>query len=201
MQKAAVLYLTWVGALCGLIVLLLADILPFQPPFATPENFLVCLTEVQLFFVLFCWPRALRTPAPMAFLHVAALILLALPLTLLAANVSNVGVPGLLRGQTLVAAWGVFGSGVSSFGEPRRIKTGPIYVLTIVVLSAILPFWSFLDGGLAQFAWFSPFWAVLPGTEVAAWLQVALFGGAGIALMLFRPCSPVRKVDAPALSG
>jgi hypothetical protein len=184
-QKAAVFYLTWVGALCGSVVLLLADILPFPIPFATPENFLVCLTEVQLFFILFCWPRAFQTPAPMAFLHVAALILLALPLTLLAANVSNVAMPGLLRGQTLVAAWGVFGSGVTSFGEARRIATGPIYILTVVVLSAILPFWSFLDGGMAQFVWFSPFWAVLPGTAVAAWLQAALFGGAGIALMLF----------------
>jgi hypothetical protein len=190
LHKSAALYLSWIGGLCGAVVLLLADLLPFPLPFATPKNFFACVVAVQIFFILLIWPlfvpgllrEGLAPPALLA--YVAVLVLFALPLVLIGANVASVGAAGLVRTQALVAALAALGAGVAA----RLPSSLPWYLLGAFWISAAHPFWSFLGDQLGAKApavsvYVSPFWGAVADRGAPAWVQTGLYGTAGVVLL------------------
>ena len=48
LHRSGALYLSWIGGLCGAVILLLADVLPFAVSFATPASFLTCIVELEI---------------------------------------------------------------------------------------------------------------------------------------------------------
>src|SRR6185436_6931105 len=147
LHKTTALHLSWLGGLCGAIVLLLGEVLPFRLPFATPGNFFSAIVGLEIFFALLIWPLFVPSllregfPAPALLGCVVSLLLLGLPLVLLAANVSSVGAAGLLRSQAQVAALAALGAGVAV----RTPAAFPWYLLGAFWISAALPFWGFLN--------------------------------------------------------
>jgi hypothetical protein len=200
LHRAAALYLSWIGGLCGAIVLMLADLLPFPLPFATPQNFFACIVAVELFFILLIWP--LFVPAllregvapPALMMYAAVLVLFALPLVLIGANVASVDAAAWVRSQLLIAALAALGAGVAA----RLPSALPWYLLGVFWLSAAHPFWSFLGDQLGIPApsvsvYVSPFWGALAGPSAAAWVQTGLYGLAGAVLLVLTR----RKVASP----
>lgn len=193
-QKATVLYLTWIGGLCGAIVLMLSDLAPFQLPFAAPEAFFDALVELEIFFILLVWP--LFVPAlmkegcagPMMLVYVGILLIFALPLLLIGANVASVGPAGIARSQALVAGLAAFGAGVAS----RFGRALPLYLLGVFWVAAAHPFWAFLSDQMGASApsmsvYVSPFWGAVSAQAAPAWVQAALYGVAGAVLLSVRP--------------
>ncbi|MBI3856161.1 MAG: hypothetical protein HY293_10780 [Planctomycetes bacterium] len=194
LHKSAALYLSWIGGLCGAIVLLLADLLPFPIPFATPGSFFASLVELEIFFVLLVWPLFVPSllregcGAPMLLAYVAALLLFALPLVMIGANVSSVGTAELLRSQALVSALAALGAGVAA----KLPKALPWYLLGVFWVSAAHPFWFFLQHELGAKApavsvYISPFWGAVAEGAAPAWVQTGLFGIAGLLLLALAP--------------
>jgi hypothetical protein len=194
LHKSAGLYIAWIGGLCGAIVLMLADVLPVRPSFATPENFFSCMVVLELFFILLLWPlfvpAILRdgVPPPALLAYVGLLLLFALPLLLIAANVASVGTAGLVRSQLLVAALAALGAGVAA----RLPSALPWYLLAVFWISAAHPFWAFLGDQLGAKAPavsvnLSPFWGAEVERSAPAWVQTGLYGAAGLALLAVRP--------------
>src|SRR6185295_11340847 len=138
LHRSGALYLSWIGGLCGAVIVLLADVLPFAISFATPSSFLTCIVELEIAFVLLVWPLfvpgLLREgcAAPMVLLHVAVLLLFALPLVLIAANVAGAGAASVIRGQMLVGALAALGAGVAA----RYREALPGYLLGVFWFSA-----------------------------------------------------------------
>lgn len=199
LHQSAALYLSWIGGLCGAIVLLLADVFPFTLPFATPGNFFAAIVVLEVFFALLVWP--LFVPSilrggyrpPMLLAHVALLLVFALPLVLIGANVSSVGAGGMIRSQALVAALAALGAGVAA----RVPSAMPWYLLGVFWLSAAHPYWFLLQNQLnakdpAVSVYLSPFWGAVSSEVAPAWVQAGLFGAAGLALL----CLPVREKEA-----
>jgi hypothetical protein len=194
LHKSAGLYIAWIGGLCGAIVLMLADVLPIRLSFATPENFFSCMVELEIFFILLLWPLFVPSilregvPPPALLAYVGLLLLFALPLLMIAANVASVGAAGLVRSQLLVAALAALGAGVAA----RLPSALPWYLLAVFWLSAAHPFWSFLGDQLGAKApavsvYLSPFWGAVVGHGAAAWVQTGLYGAAGLALLAVNP--------------
>jgi len=190
LHKSAALYLAWIGGLCGAIVLMLADLLPFRLAFASPDNFFACIVELEIFFALLVWP--LFVPAllreccagPMLLAYIGVLLVFALPLLLIAANVANVDAGSVARSQVLVAALAALGAGVAA----RFRAALPWYLLGVFWLSAAHPFWAFLQhqmGGKAPSVsvYLSPFWGAVAGPSAPAWVQAALYGLGGLTLL------------------
>ena len=192
------LYLSWVGTLCGALLLLLADVLPVRLSFVRPDTLFVCLTEVEIAFVLFAWPvfvPRLGVGGARLLLEASVLLLAALPLTLIAANVSNVGAATFLRSQALVGALAALAGALPQLERTRGWRVGPWYVLGAFAASALLPFLWFaasMIGGadLAWIATLSPFWAAARADGAAA----AVFGG--LAATLFAAGRLGRKAGA-----
>lgn len=189
LHRSAGLYLSWIGGLCGAVVLLLGDVLPFPLPFATPAAFFLCLVQVEVFFALLVWPLfvpSLQKDGLRGFLlaaSIAVLLLFALPLLLIGANVSGVGAAGLLRSQTLVAGLALFGAGAAS----RRDRTLTWSLLAVFLLSTLPPLGLFLQdqlGGksLPLSPYFSPFWAAADDGP-SAWVLGLLSGVAGLGFL------------------
>jgi hypothetical protein len=189
-HKAAGLYLSWIGALCGAVLLLLGNLLPYPVPFATPANFFLCIVELEVFFALLIWP--LFVPALMKdgaqglglLSYVAVLILFALPLVLIGANVSSVDGAVLVRTQALVAGLAALGGGVAA-RQPVRM---PWYLLGVFWLSTALPLWMYLSRELGARApsvsvYASPFWGAAAEAGGPAWVQAGVAGAAGLILL------------------
>ncbi|HVR82878.1 MAG TPA: hypothetical protein VMU54_01120 [Planctomycetota bacterium] len=190
-HRSAGLFLFWIGGLCGTVVFLLGNVLPYPLPFATPAAFFLSLVEVEIFFALLIWPLyvpslqkdGIRGLALLA--SMAILLLFALPLLLMGANVSGVGAAGLLRSQALVGGLGALGAAIAS-----RLRSAlPWYLLAVFVLSTLPPLSHFLEHQMQakaplSTAYLSPFWGVASG-GAAAWVQSAVAGIAGLVL-LFR---------------
>lgn len=184
------LHLTWIGVLCGSLLLLLGDVVPVRLTFVRPDTLFLCLLEVQLAFLIFVWPlfvpriagpagrrRALRLLGEGAFL-----LVLSLPLVLIAANVSNVAAGEIAGSLALLAAFAAFPACLLAKTE----RAGPWYVLAAMGVSAILPFLRFLGGPAWSWAsGLSPFWAAGAGdflfpTAVYGGLAAVLAGAAGL---------------------
>jgi hypothetical protein len=190
LHRSGALYLSWIGGLCGAVILLLADVLPFAVSFATPASFLTCIVELEIAFVLLVWPLfvpgMLREgcAVPMILLHVGVLLLFALPLVLIGANVAGAGAASVLRGQVLVGALAALGAGVAA----RFRAALPGYLLGVFWFSAAHPFWSFLAdqmgaGSPGGAAYLSPFWGAATSLAAPAWVQAAAFGVPGMLLL------------------
>jgi hypothetical protein len=189
LQRAATLALSWIGVLCGTIVILLGNLFPQPLPFATPAAFFISLVEVEVFFALLVWPffvpplekdgiRGLGLLVP-----VAALVLFAMPLLLIGANVSTVDASVLIRTQALVAGLAILGAGIAS----RLRAAMPWYLLAVFSLSTVPPLSYYLESQMQARAplstpVLSPFWGAAAG-GAAAWVQSAVAGAAGLALL------------------
>src|SRR5262249_30372937 len=151
------LYLTWLGVISSMLILSLADVLPFKVSFVRPDNLFVCMTECQVFFVLLVWPlfipsitREEPDPDPQAgavhllLLQISVLLVFALPLALICSNVANVSALTFLRGQALVAALAAFVSVLYAVTMERKWRVGPWYFLGMFLASAGLPFAAYL---------------------------------------------------------
>jgi len=189
LHQSTALYLSWIGVLCGGFVLLLADVLPFPLPFATPANFFLAVVELELFFVLLIWPLFVPSllrggcAAPALMLYVGILLLFSLPLAMIGANVSSVEASGLVRSQVHVAALAALGAGVAA----RFPAAMPGYLLGVFWISAAHPFWFFLQHQLGAKSpsisvYLSPFWGAVAGSG-PAWVQIGVFGAAGLVLL------------------
>jgi hypothetical protein len=199
LHKSTALHLAWIGGLCGAIILMLADLLPYRLPFATPDKFFAAVIELEIFFVLLVWPLFVPSllregiPAPMILVQIAVLLLFGLPVVLIAANVTGADPAGVLRGQALVAALAVLGAGVAA----RFRSMLPGYLLAVFWLSAAHPFWAFLGDQMGAASpgisvYLSPFWGAVAGTAAPAWIQAALYGLGGLVLLAL----PARKAAA-----
>jgi len=189
LRRSTGLYLSWIGGLCGAVVVLLGNIFPQPLPFATPEAFFVSLVEVEVFFALLVWPlfvpslekdgiRGLALAGP-----VAALVVFALPLLLIGANVSGVGAAGVVQSQALVAGLAFLGAGVAS----RLRGAMPWYLFAVFLLSTLPPLSRYLETQMQaraplSSAALSPFWGAAAGGP-AAWIQAALAAAAGLGLL------------------
>ena len=190
LHQSTALYLSWIGGLCGGFVLLLADVLPFPLPFATPANFFGAIVELEIFFVLLIWPlfvpSLLKTggTAPMLLLYVGILLLFSLPLAMIGANVSSVEASALVRSRAHVAALAALAAGVAA----RLPSALPWYLLGVFWVSAAQPFWFFLQHQLGAKApgisvYLSPFWGAAAAESGPAWVQTGLYGAAGVVLL------------------
>jgi hypothetical protein len=199
LRKAVPLLLVWIALLCGAILLPAAENLPFRLGFVRPDSLFTAFVEAQVGFVVLLWPLFLGSDSMReALARLAALLALAFPLLLVAANLSDAGAGTVLRAQLLVAALAVLAAALEAFlGKKAR----PGYYLVAFLLSALAPFSAFLSrefGGpdLSGLAWVSPFWAAAHPTFGPS----ALFGGLALALLaatrLFR-----REMDAASPAG
>ncbi|HLY09834.1 MAG TPA: hypothetical protein VKW04_11065 [Planctomycetota bacterium] len=189
-QRSSAVYLSWVGGLSGTVVLLLGGVFPHPLPFATPAAFFLSLVEVEIFFALLVWPLLVPSLEKdgfhgLAFLiPVAILILFALPLLLIGANVSGVDAGGVARSQALVAGLATLGAGLAC----RRGSAMPWYLLAVFVLSTLPPLSFYLESQMQAkaplgTAYLSPFWAAAADGP-AAWVQSAATGVAGLVLLV-----------------
>jgi len=199
LHRSAALYLAWIGGLCGGVVLLLANLFPFPLPFATPGAFFGAVVELEIFFVLLIWPffvpSLLREgcTAPLLLAYVGALLLFALPLVLIAANVSSVDAPGVFRSQVMVAALAALAAGVAA----RFRAALPWYFLAVFWISATHSFWAFLGQEMGASSpgvsiYLSPFWGAVADRSAPAWVQAALYGLGGVGMLSV----PARKAAA-----
>jgi hypothetical protein len=193
LHQSTGLYLTWIGGLCATVVLLLGDVLPFPVTFATPANFFLCLVQVEVFFALLIWPffvpalgrqgaKSVQLPA-----YLVVLLIFALPLVLIAANVSSVQAAGVVRSQALVAGLALLAAG---FAANFR-NAVPGYIAGVFAFSALPPFELFLQSqmgakGAAATLWLSPFWAAA-ADGAPGWILAGLTGVAGMVLLTRRP--------------
>jgi hypothetical protein len=189
-HRSSGLYLSWIGGLCGTVVLLLGNVLPFPLTFATPSAFFLSLVDVELFFALLIWPLfvpSLRKDGVRGLdllASIAVLVLFALPLLLIGANVSSVGAEGLVRSQALVVGLAALGAGVASGLRPAL----PWYLLAVFVLSTVPPLGHFLENQMEaraplSTAFLSPFWGAEAG-GASAWVQAGFAGLAGLLLLV-----------------
>ncbi len=223
LQKAVLLYLTWLGIMAAALILVLADVLPFRLSFVRPENLFLCLTECQVFFVVVVWPLFIpsitRTDADpdarsgqvhLLLLQICVLLIFALPLALICSNVSNVGALTFLKSQALVAALAGFVASVYAFALDRRWRLAPWYFLSAFVIAAALPYLAFLISELGAGAGpdlsflsaVSPFWGAMHLDGSVALIQAAIYGG--LTLVLLAAASFRRRDDAfpaPAAGG
>jgi hypothetical protein len=196
-HRSSGLYLAWIGSLCGTIVLLLGDLFPFPLTFATPSAFFLSLVQIEVFFALLVWP--LFVPSlqkdgiqglPL-FASILVLLVFALPLLLIGANVSNVGAAELIAAQAQVFGLAALGGGIAS----RRPGAMPWYLLSVFLLSTLPPLGFFLSGELGSkvnpsaASWFSPFWAAAKG-GAAAWFQAGFGTLAGLGLLVTKDKAP-----------
>lgn len=193
LHRSAGLYLTWIGSLCGAVVLLLGDVLPFPLTFATPGAFFLSLVQLEVFFVLLVWPLFVpslqKNGVHGIFLLGSILILLifALPLLLIGANISNAGARELVRSQAQVFGLAALAAGIAA----KRPAALPWYLLAVFVLSTVPPLDLFLNRELGSKAhpsaavWFSPFWGAAAG-GAAAWFQAGIGGLAGLGLLAWK---------------
>jgi hypothetical protein len=190
LHQSAALYLAWIGGLCGAVLLLIGNLLPFPLPFATPDAFFGCIVELEICFVLLVWPLFVPgllkqgIPAPMLMAYVGALLLFALPLVLIAANVAAVDAGSVARSQVLVAALAALGAGVAA----RFRAALPWYLMGVFWLSAAHPFWAFLGREMGASAprgavYLSPFWGAVAAESTPAWVQAAVSGIGGAVLL------------------
>ncbi len=194
-SRALPLYLSWMGTLCGALLLMLSDVLPFRLRFVRPETLFLCLTQVEIAFALFAWPWFLAGAEPTGrrlLIEGGALLAAVLPLALMAANVSNVEAGACLRAQALPVVLAATATAVQDLGRLRGWRVGPWYVLGACFLTAFLPFVAFVtEGDLSWAAVLSPFWAAAR-SETGA---VAVFGG--LAGVLFAARALPRRAVAP----
>jgi hypothetical protein len=190
LHKSAGLYLSWIGGLCGAVLLLLGNLLPYPVPFATPGNFFLCIVELEVFFALLVWPLFVPglqkdgVQGPMLLAVVGVLILFALPLVLIGANVSSVDAATLVRSQGLVVGLAALGGGVAA----RKPALTPWYLLIVFWLSAAPPFWMYLSREMGARApavsvYASPFWGAAAEAGAPAWVQAGVAGAAGLLLL------------------
>ena len=96
LQKAILLYLTWLGVIGGALIVMLGDLLPLSLSFVRADSLFTCFLQSQIFFVVFLWPLFLPVlirggeSGTGLLVQVVVLMVFALPLSLLCANISDV---------------------------------------------------------------------------------------------------------------
>ena len=212
LQKTILLYLTWLAAISGALIVMLGDLLPVPLSFVRPETLFLCFLECQVFFVVFIWPLFLpalvREGAAAAnlLMQVGVLLIFSFPLALLCSNVSDRSAGTLMAGQALIAALAVLVAGVYTLAGKRRWKVGPWYLLAAFALGAGLPFLGFLSHEVARsesgpgpdlsfLAAVSPFWGAARAGGGHALFQSVLCVAIAAGLFVAASLSP-KEVDA-----
>lgn len=162
----------------GAVVLFLSDALPLRLSPLTPERFHGTFLATAVAFVLWVWPflgrpgegsRAERLG------RAGLLLLLALPLVLVAANLSAAGPGPLFRGLLLIAALAALVTALPA-GKPLDLAAS-------LFLAGGLPFVAFVahEFGAVDLGWLaaiSPLWAAV---EIGRGPDLACTGLAAIA--------------------
>lgn len=183
-SRAVPACLAWLAWLGGMVVLLLTESLPLRLTFVTPAGFHGIFLATALAFLLWVWPF-LGKPEEGSLsgrLGRAALLpLLALPLLLMAANLSAAGFATFLRGLLLIASLAALVTALPA-AKPGMLGAS-------LFLSLGLPFVAFVAGefGNADLGWLaaiSPLWAAL---EIGRGPDLACAGIAALAaaILLF----------------
>lgn len=177
-------FLAWVVYLGAIVSLALADPFPLRLTFLTPASVHPALLAAESLFVVFAWPFLGGEGRERLPLRELGLVALALPVALLAENISAAGAGPLIRGQVLVLALASLGTAL----RPAAPGRAPAYVLAASVLCAVPPIAAFLGkefGGrdLDWLALFSPVWAA---AEVGRPSSLALTGVAAAASAVLR---------------
>jgi hypothetical protein len=196
LQRTILVYLSWLAFISVGLVTVLADVLPFVPSYVRPENLFFFLVHSELFFVLVLWPLFIPkilseepdAKANILLLQVVVLFVFVLPLAFLCQSISNLDLWTFFKGQLQVAVLASFVAALFSFAHAKRWAISPAYYLGFFVLSAGLPFVSYLlfdfHGSAAGFlAWVSPFWAA-SRLDTSVIVQCCVFGAATIGLLL-----------------
>jgi hypothetical protein len=179
-------FLAWAVYLGAVVALPLADPFPVRLTFLTPVSIHPFLLAAETLFVLFAWPFLGGSGRERLPLRELGLVALALPLALVAENISAAGAGPLIRGQVLVLALAALGSAL----RPGETGRAPAYLLAASLLCAVPPFAAFLakEFGGSDLGWlavFSPVWAA---AEIGRASSLALTGiaAAGAAVLRAR---------------
>ncbi|HZE99282.1 MAG TPA: hypothetical protein VE981_19920 [Planctomycetota bacterium] len=186
------LYLSWIGALCGAVIVLLYNLLPFPLTFATPGLFFLSIVQVEVFFALLIWPlfvpdlKRAGVRGAWMLAPVAILILFALPIALIGANVSSVPPLAVVRSQALVAGLAALSAGMAS----RLRAAMPWYLLALFLLSTVPPFLLFLNSQLLATVpsvspYMSPFWSAASDGP-PGWVLAGVGAVAGLGLLAWK---------------
>lgn len=184
------LYLAWIGLLPGLVLLALADPLPWRLTFLTPDRLHTAVVQLQLFLGLAVAPFLGRSVV-----HAAALAALGLPVAAAAASVSGTSWGVVALAQVLLVP-------PIALGLRLHERFPRSYVAGGLLLSAGLPLAAFVAAEFAGAAvhWpavLSPFWALSrPASVVAIVHAILCAAGAGALGVLVKPA-----VDPAAASG
>ncbi len=206
LQRAIVVYLTWLGFIGGALALILSDFAPIISSYVRPENLFHFLLYSELFFILVLWPLFIpkvlqeereNPPASarsgevhILLLQVVFLFVLVLPLAFLCQNISNLGLWTFFKGQLQAAVLASFVAALFALATDRKWRVTPAYYLGLFVSAAGLPFLYYLvlefaGASLGFLAVLSPFWAasrVEAGSS--ALVQSLIFGAAATGLLL-----------------
>lgn len=217
LQRTVVLYLAWLAAIGGALIVMLGDLLPIPLTFVRPETLFTCFLECQVFFVVMVWPLFLPpliregAAATNLMAQIAVLLVFSLPLALLTADISDASPRTFIAGQLLIAVLAGFVAGLYTLAGSRGWRVGPWYTLGAFVVSAGLPFLGFLSHEVARsesgpgpdltfLAAVSPFWGAAHAAEGTALVQSILYGV--LAGGLFGAAAFFRKeVDAVSPAG
>lgn len=200
-RDSAVLYLSWLAVVCGAMFLILAEMLPLNPPFLNADTLFVALAETEMFFILILWPffilrshdHGMRVEASRVALETLMLFILALPLMLIGQSISAVPMATFLKTLAALMACAAAVSTLFYYGTLRGIAVAPWYYFTIFFLSAGLPFFAYLTMkepviAPATLASFSPFWGLsVTGQETGSsvWMVLAIAAtGVAIAMIM-----------------
>ena len=182
------LYPAWLGLVSGLLLLGLADPLPWRLTFLTPDRLHGAVLQTQLFVALVVAPF-LASEA----VHAPVLAALGLPLAAAASSASATPWGVVLLAQVLLVPPAALALLLGA-RYPRA------YVLGLLGLSALVPFAAFLAaefGGrsLGALAAVSPFWAFARPASAPAFVLAGLCAAAVAVL------SALRKAAVDAAPG
>jgi len=175
------LYLAWMGLLAGLLLLALADPLPWRLTFLTPDRLHGAVVQMQLFLALAVAPFLAAGAV-----HGAALAALGLPVAAAAASVAGTPWGVVLLAQALLVP-------PAALALLLHERFPRAYVAGLLASAAGVPLAAFAAGefGGASLGWLafvSPFWALGRPFSAAAVVHAGLCAAAaGVLLIRTKP--------------
>lgn len=197
--------LTWLLSLSAALLMVAADVLPLEIPALRPEGVHATFLRAELFSLLFLWPLFGTASDPRSrsvWWQLAVLLVLAAPLSFMAAAISGVGPDAWLQGRLLVAAVALLPAAFLAL--PDAAVRASTYYLLVFLAALGLPYMAFATGWDWPAQLGSAFRAVaaIPRTGWAAELAPCLLAhlvAAGLLLAAARRrCTPTGAVSPKA---